>query len=45
MIVQCVLILLLISVLDTNDRFLRGITVGKGPNEKGHERDVSYLRP
>ncbi|GFO48692.1 C-1-tetrahydrofolate synthase, cytoplasmic [Plakobranchus ocellatus] len=29
-------------VLDTNDRFLRGITVGKGPNEKGHERDTQF---
>lgn len=29
-----------ISVLDTNDRFLRKITVGQGPLEKGHTREV-----
>lgn len=30
-----------ISVLDTNDRFLRKITVGQGPLEKGHTREVT----
>jgi len=29
-------------VVDTSDRFLRGITVGKGPAEKGHERETGY---
>jgi formyltetrahydrofolate synthetase len=29
-------------VVDVNDRFLRGITVGKGPNELGHTRDTGY---
>lgn len=29
-------------VMDTNDRFLRGITVGKGPEEKGHERETGF---
>lgn len=29
-------------VMDTNDRFLRGITVGKGPEETGHERDTGF---
>ena len=29
-------------VLDTNDRFLRGITVGKGPKEKGRTRETGF---
>jgi formyltetrahydrofolate synthetase len=29
-------------VTDTNDRFLRGITVGKGPEEKGMERETGF---
>ncbi|OJX39582.1 MAG: formate--tetrahydrofolate ligase [Chloroflexi bacterium 44-23] len=29
-------------VVDTNDRFLRGITIGKGPDEIGHERDTGF---
>lgn len=29
-----------IIVLDTNDRFLRKITIGQSPTEKGHERQV-----
>lgn len=29
-------------VLDTNDRFLRGITVGQGPKEAGHERETGF---
>lgn len=29
-------------VVDTNDRFLRGITVGKGPDEKGHTRETGF---
>ena len=29
-------------VIDTNDRFLRKITVGKGDAEKGHERESSF---
>ncbi len=29
-------------VLDTSDRFLRGITVGQGANEKGFERQTSF---
>eukprot|EP00892_Ulva_mutabilis_P006430 jgi/Ulvmu1/4159/UM019_0138.1 len=29
-------------VLDTNDRFLRTITVGQGPNEKGMERQTGF---
>ncbi|CAK5277688.1 unnamed protein product [Mycena citricolor] len=29
-------------VLDTNDRFLRKITIGKGPAEKGHEREAGF---
>lgn len=29
-------------VVDTNDRFLRGITVGRGTNEAGHERDTGF---
>lgn len=27
-------------VLDTNDRFLRKITVGQSPTEKGYTREV-----
>ena len=29
-------------VLDTNDRFLRGITIGQGPQEKGMERRTAF---
>ncbi|NPV57260.1 MAG: formate--tetrahydrofolate ligase [Anaerolineae bacterium] len=29
-------------VLDTSDRLLRGITVGRGPQEKGHERETGF---
>lgn len=29
-------------VVDTNDRFLRGITVGQGPEEKGFTRETGY---
>ncbi|KDO26690.1 formate-tetrahydrofolate ligase [Saprolegnia parasitica CBS 223.65] len=29
-------------VLDTCDRFLRGITIGKAPTEKGHEREAGF---
>jgi formyltetrahydrofolate synthetase len=29
-------------VIDTNDRFLRGITVGEGPDEKGHSRKTGF---
>lgn len=30
-------------MLDTNDRFLRKITVGQGPLEKGHTREVGHV--
>ena len=30
-------------VVDTNDRFLRGISVGQGPKEKGAARNVSMM--
>lgn len=29
-------------VMDTSDRFLRGITVGRGPEETGHERETGF---
>ena len=29
------------SVLDTNDRFLRKITIGQSPTEKGYTREVT----
>jgi methylenetetrahydrofolate dehydrogenase (NADP+) / methenyltetrahydrofolate cyclohydrolase / formyltetrahydrofolate synthetase len=29
-------------VIDTNDRFLRGITVGQGPQEKGKTRETGF---
>lgn len=29
-------------VIDTNDRMLRGITVGQGPAEKGHTRETGF---
>ncbi|XP_044520789.1 C-1-tetrahydrofolate synthase, cytoplasmic isoform X1 [Gracilinanus agilis] len=29
-------------VLDTNDRFLRKITIGQSPTEKGHERTTQF---
>jgi formyltetrahydrofolate synthetase len=29
-------------VLDVNDRFLRDITIGKGPEEKGFSRDTNF---
>jgi formyltetrahydrofolate synthetase len=30
-------------VIDTNDRFLRGIIVGTGDEEKGHERSTGLI--
>lgn len=29
-------------MIDTNDRFLRTITIGQGPEEKGHERSTGF---
>lgn len=29
-------------VLDTNDRFLRGITIGESPTEKGMTRNTGF---
>lgn len=29
-------------VVDTNDRFLRKVTIGKGEAEKGYERDTGF---
>ncbi|KAL5531250.1 hypothetical protein ACEPAG_4127 [Sanghuangporus baumii] len=29
-------------VIDTNDRFLRKITIGRNPTEQGHERDTGF---
>ena len=29
-------------VLDTSDRFLRGVTLGQGPEEAGHERESGF---
>ncbi|TFY80839.1 hypothetical protein EWM64_g3178 [Hericium alpestre] len=29
-------------VIDTNDRFLRKITIGQAPTEKGHERETGF---
>jgi methylenetetrahydrofolate dehydrogenase (NADP+) / methenyltetrahydrofolate cyclohydrolase / formyltetrahydrofolate synthetase len=29
-------------VMDVNDRFLRGLVVGKGPEEAGHERETGF---
>lgn len=29
-------------VLDTNDRFLRKITIGRNPTESGHERETGF---
>jgi len=29
-------------VIDTSDRFLRGITIGEGPDEKGFTRDTGF---
>lgn len=29
-------------VIDTNDRFLRKITIGQSPSEKGHERQCNF---
>lgn len=31
-----------VRVVDTNDRFLRKITVGQSPTEKGHARETSF---
>ena len=30
------------SVMDTNDRFLRRITIGQSPTEKGHTRECQF---
>lgn len=29
-------------VLDTNDRFLRKVTIGRNPTEQGHEREAGF---
>lgn len=29
-------------VIDTNDRFLRKITIGRNPTEQGHERETGF---
>ena len=29
-------------VVDTSDRFLRGITIGRGPDEQSHQRETGY---
>lgn len=29
--------------IDTSDRFLRKVEIGKGPSEKGHTRDTSFI--
>ena len=29
-------------VVDTNDRYLRNITIGQGPAEKGHTRETGF---
>merc|ERR1712157_647799 len=29
-------------VLDTNDRFLRAVTIGQGPAEKGYNRETGF---
>lgn len=31
-----------VSVMDTNDRFLRSITIGQGPQEKGKTRQCQF---
>lgn len=31
-----------LTVMDTNDRFLRKITIGQGPEEKGMTREVKH---
>lgn len=31
------------AVLDTNDRFLRKITIGQNPTEKGYTRTVNIV--
>ena len=31
-----------LSVIDTNDRYLRGITVGESPTEKGITRKTAF---
>lgn len=31
-----------VSVIDTNDRFLRKITIGQSPTEKGKTRETSF---
>lgn len=36
------IILFYILVIDTNDRFLRQITIGQSPTEKGHERTTKF---
>lgn len=30
-------------IMDTNDRFLRRIEIGKGPAEKGHARETNFM--
>ena len=39
--IECCVVILF-SVLDTNDRYLRKITVGQSPTEKNHTREVQH---
>lgn len=33
----------MLTVVDTNDRFLRKITIGQSPTEKGHSRESGFV--
>jgi formyltetrahydrofolate synthetase len=34
---------ILLTVVDTNDRFLRKITIGQSPTEKGYSRESGFV--
>lgn len=36
-------VLHLLTVVDTNDRFLRKITIGQSPTEKGYARESGFV--
>lgn len=38
-----ILCFVLLTVVDTNDRFLRKITVGQSPTEKGYTRESGFI--
>lgn len=43
MVFVVILYFILLTVIDTNDRFLRKITIGQSPTEKGYTRESGFV--